>query len=87
MSRQKPIKDMSAVVWYAVEKIACENKLTLSGLAKKCGLDATAFNRCKRTANGKPHWPSTMTLYKIISTFGMTPVQFAEYIERFRARA
>lgn len=36
-------------VWEAVDKLANINGLSPSGLAKKAGLDATTFNKSKRT--------------------------------------
>ena len=46
-------------VWEAVDKLAKINGLSPSGLAKKAGLDATTFNKSKRTRpDGKKRWPS-----------------------------
>lgn len=52
-------------IWAAVDKIADKMGLSISGLAKACGMDPTAFNKSKRTSKyGKPHWPSGNTLSK-----------------------
>ena len=54
-------------VWEAVDKLAKLNGLSPSGLAKKAGLDATTFNKSKRTRpDGKKRWPSLDSLNKII---------------------
>jgi len=56
-----------ANVWNAIDKLAARNGLSPSGLAKKSGLDATTFNKSKRsTRNGKLRWPSTESLSKIL---------------------
>jgi len=44
-------KDQAEVhsnIWLAIEKVAAMNNLSVPALAKKCGLDATAFNKGKR---------------------------------------
>ena len=66
-----------AGVWAAIDKIADQMGKSRSGLAKYCGLDATAFNQSKRwTPYGKPRWPSTHTLAKVISSCGMSDDEF-----------
>jgi len=42
-------------VWNAIDALARRYGLSASGLAKRAGLDATAFNRSKRvTGEGRP---------------------------------
>ena len=54
-------------VWAAIDALAARHSLSASGLAKRAGLDSTAFNKSKRTsADGRPRWPSTESLAKII---------------------
>ncbi len=54
-------------IWTAVEALANKNGLTPSGMAKKAGLDPTTFNKSKRlTKSGKPRWPSTESIAKIL---------------------
>lgn len=56
-------------IWQAIDKIAKQNGLSLSGLAKKSGLDATTFNKSKRVGpNGKKRCPSLESLNKILDT-------------------
>ena len=56
-------------IWQAIDKIAKQNGLSLSGLAKKSGLDATTFNKSKRVSpNGKKRCPSLESLNKILDT-------------------
>ena len=55
-------------VWRAIDLLAKKHGLSTSGLARKAGLDATSFNRSKRiTANGRPRWPSSESLAKVLS--------------------
>jgi phage repressor protein C with HTH and peptisase S24 domain len=45
--------------------------LTASGLARKAHLDATTFNKSKRiTGDGRPRWPSTESVAKILEATG-----------------
>ncbi len=54
-------------IWTGIEALASKNGLTPSGMAKKAGLDPTTFNKSKRTtASGKPRWPSTESIAKIL---------------------
>ena len=56
-----------AEVWRGIDRLAEENGLTASGLARRAGLDPTTFNPSKRiTKQGKPRWPSTESLAKIL---------------------
>ncbi len=54
-----------ADVWRAIDRLAGKHGMTASGLARRSGLDPTAFNKGKRiTKEGKRHWPSTESVGK-----------------------
>lgn len=54
-------------IWRGIDMLAAKNSLSASGLAKRAGLDPTTFNKSKRTTKqGKPRWPSTESLSKIL---------------------
>jgi phage repressor protein C with HTH and peptisase S24 domain len=54
-------------IWSAIDRLAENNELTASGLARLAGLDPTTFNKSKRTAgDGRPRWPSTESIAKIL---------------------
>lgn len=58
-------------IWRALDTLAAEKGLTASGLARKAGLDPTAFNPSKRvSADGRPRWPSTESLAKVLEAVG-----------------
>lgn len=58
-------------VWGAIDALAARYGLSPSGLAKRAGLDATAFNRSKRvTPEGRPRWPTTESLSKVLEATG-----------------
>ena len=58
-------------VWAAIDALAERYSLSASGLAKRAGLDSTAFNKSKRlSADGRPRWPSTESIAKIILATG-----------------
>ncbi len=64
-------------LWHAIDKIAQQNGLSLSGLAKKSGLDATTFNKSKRTRpDGKKRWPSFDSVNKILDTCHLNLADF-----------
>ncbi len=68
-------------IWIAIDKLANNAGYSTSGLAKKAGLDPTAFNRSKRMSpEGKPRWPSTESLSKILSVTNVTMNEFMAYI-------
>jgi phage repressor protein C with HTH and peptisase S24 domain len=64
-------------VWGAIDALAARYRLSPSGLAKKAGLDATAFNPSKRLGPDKrPRWPSTESISKILVATGETLENF-----------
>ena len=65
-------------IWSAIDTLAERHGLTPSGLARSAGLDPTAFNRSKRlTAEGRPRWPSTESIAKVLEATGTTLNDFA----------
>jgi phage repressor protein C with HTH and peptisase S24 domain len=64
-------------IWAAIDRLAQENRLTASGLARRAGLDPTTFNRSKRiTREGKTRWPSTESIAKILDATGTSFAHF-----------
>ena len=58
-------------IWAAIDKLAERHGYSTSGLARRAGLDPTTFNRSKRiTADGRPRWPSTESIAKILNATG-----------------
>ena len=57
-----------ASIWDAIDALATRKGLSASGLARAAGLDPTIFNPSKRIGtNGKPRWPSTESLAKVLN--------------------
>ena len=68
-------------VWQAIDQIAADHSLSPSGLARRAGLDPTTFNRSKRVArDGRPRWPSTESIAKILEATGATLSEFVAHI-------
>lgn len=68
-------------IWRALDTLAAEQGLSASGLARKAGLDPTAFNPSKRTgADGRARWPSTESISKVLAATGTTMDAFATLI-------
>lgn len=66
-----------ADIWVAIDRLAHDRGLTASGLARRSGLDPTTFNKSKRvTREGKPRWPSTESISKILDATGATLSEF-----------
>lgn len=64
-------------IWTAIDALAARHDLSASGLARKAGLDSTAFNRSKRySADGRPRWPSTESLAKVMAATGASLDEF-----------
>lgn len=71
-----------ASVWAAIDALADRYSLSTSGLARRAGLDSTAFNKSKRlSSDGRPRWPSTESLAKIIKATGATLDEFMALVE------
>lgn len=61
-------------VWAAIDRLARRNNMTPSGLARRAGLDPTTFNKSKRfAADGRPRWPSTESIAKILKATSSSP--------------
>jgi phage repressor protein C with HTH and peptisase S24 domain len=68
-------------IWEAIDRLAASRNLSPSGLARRAGLDPTAFNKSKRAAvGGRKRWPSTESLAKVLDAAGMTLEEFAELV-------
>jgi phage repressor protein C with HTH and peptisase S24 domain len=64
-------------VWAAIDALAERYSLSASGLAKRAGLDSTAFNKSKRqSVDGRPRWPSTESLAKVMEATGASLDEF-----------
>src|SRR3954466_8341143 len=69
-------------VWAAIDALASRYGMTASGLARKPGLDATSFNKSKRTSpEGRDRWPSTESISKILQATGATLEDFLQLID------
>lgn len=68
-----------AQIWAGVDALARRYSLTPSGLAKLARLDPTTFNKSKRFAadSGKPRWPSTESIAKVLEATGASFAEFA----------
>ena len=68
-------------IWRALDALAAENGLSASGLARKAGLDATAFNPSKRIgSDGRARWPSTESLAKVLGATSTGMADFAALV-------
>lgn len=69
-------------VWGALDRLAAQYGLSASGLAKRAGLDPTAFNKSKRiTADGRPRWPSTESIAKVLAATGARIEDFTALLD------
>lgn len=67
-------------IWDGIDALARAHGLSVSGLAKRAGLDPTIFNRSKRVQAGKPRWPNTESLSRILDATGASITSFATLI-------
>ena len=68
-------------VWRALDTLAAERGLSASGLARRAGLDPTAFNPSKRrAADGRARWPSTESLAKVLMATGASLEAFTALV-------
>jgi len=69
-------------IWAAIDALAARYGMTASGLARKAGLDATSFNKSKRTSpDGRDRWPSTESVAKVLRATGATLEDFLRLVE------
>lgn len=69
-------------VWAAIDALAAKYSLSTSGLAKRAGLDSTAFNKSKRqSAGGRPRWPSMESIIKIVDATNSQLSDFVALVE------
>ncbi|UUP18059.1 S24 family peptidase [Nitratireductor thuwali] len=69
-------------VWAAIDALAARYSLSVSGLARRAGLDSTAFNKSKRcSVDGRPRWPSTESLAKVMEATGATLDDFFQLMK------
>lgn len=68
-------------LWSAIDALAKTAQLSASGLARRAGLDPTTFNKSKRFAtDGRPRWPSTESLAKILELTATDMATFANLL-------
>jgi phage repressor protein C with HTH and peptisase S24 domain len=73
-------------IWRALDTLAAENGLSVSGLARASGLDPTTFNPSKRSMpDGRERWPSTESLAKVLGATGASLEAFAALVSGARA--
>lgn len=64
-------------IWNAIDALAARQRLSVSGLARRAGLDPTSFNKSKRHgADGRLRWPSTESIAKVLEATGETVTAF-----------
>ncbi|HPD83088.1 MAG: helix-turn-helix transcriptional regulator [Alphaproteobacteria bacterium] len=69
-------------IWRAIDRLATTFGYSPSGLAKKAGLDSTSFNKSKRNGpDGKPRWPSTESISRILAATGATMSDFVSLVQ------
>ncbi len=69
-------------IWTAIDRLAASFGYSASGLAKQAGLDPTSFNKSKRISpEGKPRWPSTESISRILTATGATMNDFIALID------
>ena len=69
-------------IWSAIDRLAASFGYSASGLAKQAGLDPTTFNKSKRvSADGKPRWPSTESISRILEATGATMSEFMSLLD------
>lgn len=69
-------------IWRAIDRLAATFEYSASGLAKQAGLDPTSFNKSKRVSpDGKPRWPSTESIARILAATGATMGEFLSLID------
>lgn len=75
-------------IWTAIDRLAERHGYSASGLARRAGLDATSFNRSKRTGpDGRKRWPSTESIAKVLAATGASLDDFLRLVDAHEAPA
>ena len=73
-------------IWAALDGLAQKFSITPSAMARLAGLDPTTFNKSKRRgADGKPRWPSTESLSKVLNMLSVDFEDFAALASKSKA--
>lgn len=65
-------------LWQAIDRLAAAHGLSVSGLAKRAGLDPTALNKSKRAyPDGRLRWPTMESISRLLAA---TQSGFSEFI-------
>lgn len=64
-------------VWRAIDQLAERKGVSLAELARSAGLDRTTFARCKRSRDGRPRWPSTESISRVLVATDCNMAQFS----------
>jgi phage repressor protein C with HTH and peptisase S24 domain len=69
-------------IWRALDRLAASRGWSPSGLARRAGLDPTAFNPSKRLGrDGRPRWPSSESVAGALKAAGGGIHEFADLVE------
>jgi phage repressor protein C with HTH and peptisase S24 domain len=75
-------------VWQAIDRLAENRGFSPSALARRAGLDPTTFNKSKRFAqDGRPRWPSTESIAKVLEATEATLADFVALIGKAQGGA
>lgn len=73
-------------IWSAIDALAARYSMSVSGLARRAGLDPTTFNKSKRTgADGRLRWPNTESISKILEATGCSISDFMALVNNAEA--
>src|ERR1700730_18005999 len=74
-------------VWGAIDRLAARYDFSASGLAKKGGLDPTSLtNTNPITPEGRPLWPSTESIAKVLQATGASIDEFVALLTQKKGR-
>ena len=69
-------------IWRAIDMFAHEQGLSCSGLARKCGLDPTTFNKSKRlSVFGQERWPTMSSIAKVLNATNARPNDLFKFVQ------
>jgi len=77
------LNKQAASIWSAIDTLARKNNMTSSALARRSGLDATAFNKSKRMdPMGHYHLPSMKSIIKVLLDTNSSWHDFADLLSQ-----
>lgn len=71
-----------AAVWAALDELIARKGMTIADVSRAAMGHRRAFKpSCRRDANGKPIWPNTQSVSRVLSALNVSFVEFGAMVD------